>query len=212
MIKKSLFGLVICLLFMVTNAWAQGLPDTGQTKCYDNEEEISCPQPGEAFYGQDAEYVKARSYTDLGNGIVRDNVTGLEWIQDGNLIATRDPSFPQYGGWWSGKPPLIMLSCSMQITICGYDDWRLPTIQELSSLVDSSRINPAIDPLFSTVASTVIGRLIRTCTIIRLRVDGGHRHRRQRLQRGGQSPCLTSAQCVAIPFLRIILLTMATAQ
>ena len=56
----------------------QGLPDTGQTKCYNNSAEITCPQPGEEFYGQDAEYVKARSYTDLGNGIVRDNVIGLE--------------------------------------------------------------------------------------------------------------------------------------
>ena len=28
--------------------------DTGQEKCYDNSREITCPQPHESFYGQDA--------------------------------------------------------------------------------------------------------------------------------------------------------------
>jgi len=32
------------------------IPDTGQTKCYDNSGEITCPGPGEPFYGQDATY------------------------------------------------------------------------------------------------------------------------------------------------------------
>lgn len=31
-----------------------------------------------------------------------------------------------------------------QIALCGATDWRLPTVEELESLVDSSRINPAI--------------------------------------------------------------------
>ena len=31
---------------------------TGQTKCYDNEKEIPCPQAGKEFYGQDAQYAK----------------------------------------------------------------------------------------------------------------------------------------------------------
>jgi hypothetical protein len=68
------------------------VPDTGQTKCYDNEKEIPCPQPGEAFYGQDGNYtINPPSYTKLdanGNDLavsasswvmVRDNVTGLIW-------------------------------------------------------------------------------------------------------------------------------------
>ena len=32
------------------------IPDTGQTKCYSNTQEITCPQKTEAFYGQDANY------------------------------------------------------------------------------------------------------------------------------------------------------------
>jgi hypothetical protein len=42
------------------------LPGTGQTKCYDNRQEIFCPEQGEPFYGQDAHYQWSRSYTKLG--------------------------------------------------------------------------------------------------------------------------------------------------
>lgn len=65
-------------------------PDTGQTIYYDSSGEITCPQPGEPFYGQDANYtINPPSYTNLdanGNALantatswamVRDNVTKL---------------------------------------------------------------------------------------------------------------------------------------
>ncbi len=67
------------------------LPDTGQTKFYDNKREICCPSPERVFYGQDAHYTRNRSFTKLdsaGNDLsdsamgwfmVRDNVTGLIW-------------------------------------------------------------------------------------------------------------------------------------
>ena len=69
------------------------LPDTGLTKCYDTAQEITCPQQGEPFYGQDAQYgPNLQSYTKLDENsnelpddapwpwaMVRDNVTGLIW-------------------------------------------------------------------------------------------------------------------------------------
>jgi len=38
---------------MFNSVWAVDcpIPDTGQTKCYDDEDEITCPLPGEPFYG-----------------------------------------------------------------------------------------------------------------------------------------------------------------
>lgn len=56
-------------------------PDTGQTKCYNDTDEIPCPAPGDPFYGQDAQYQgPVRSYTVLGGGtMIQDNVTGLIW-------------------------------------------------------------------------------------------------------------------------------------
>ena len=52
--------------------------DTGQLTCYDDVgDEITCPAPGESFYGQDAQYlVNKPYYTDNGNGTVTDNVPG----------------------------------------------------------------------------------------------------------------------------------------
>jgi hypothetical protein len=80
------------LLFIPLVAFATPVPDTGQTKCYDNSQEITCPNPGETFYGQDAQYNHhQQSYTKLdaiGNDLpeeatewvmVRDNITGLIW-------------------------------------------------------------------------------------------------------------------------------------
>jgi len=80
-----MFGYIVDL-----NAWS--LLETGQAKCFDNETEITCPEAGEAFFGQDAQYnTGERSFTKLdinGNDLpssaiswsmVRDNVTSLTW-------------------------------------------------------------------------------------------------------------------------------------
>jgi hypothetical protein len=57
--------------------------DTMQTSTYDNEGNIiDPPEPGELYYGQDAQYEGIiPSYTDNGDGTVTDNNTGLMWQQ-----------------------------------------------------------------------------------------------------------------------------------
>jgi len=81
------------LIFVGSPVFAGPVPDTGQTTCYDdNGNVITCPSPGQRFYGQDANYtINPPSYTKLdenGNALpvsatswvmVRDNVTGLVW-------------------------------------------------------------------------------------------------------------------------------------
>ena len=81
------------LIFVGLPVFAGPVPDTGQTTCYDNNGNmITCPSPGQRFYGQDANYIiNSPSYSKLdGNGnalpvsasswvMVRDNVTGLIW-------------------------------------------------------------------------------------------------------------------------------------
>ncbi len=53
---------------------------TGQSTFFDNDSQISEPQQGEAFYGQNANYPgNTPSYTDNANGTITDNVTGLMW-------------------------------------------------------------------------------------------------------------------------------------
>jgi|LGVE01.1.fsa_nt_gb hypothetical protein len=83
---------LILILGICVGAMAWPVPDTGQSSCYDNSRSIPCPEPGEAFYGQDGTYnINPPSFTKLdsqGNELpdsatewvmVRDNVTGLIW-------------------------------------------------------------------------------------------------------------------------------------
>ena len=60
----SAFGFIVLMFTAV--AWAAPVPDTGQTKCYNATVEITCPSPGQPFYGQDANYsINPMSYTKL---------------------------------------------------------------------------------------------------------------------------------------------------
>ena len=97
------------------------IADTNQTSFYSDRGKISEPSEGEAFYGQDAAYNGNQpSYTDNGDGTVTDNVTGLMWQQTMDAKMAYDEA--------SGYAK----SC----TLGGYDDWRVPTIKELWSLMD----------------------------------------------------------------------------
>ena len=90
-------------------------PDTGQEKCYDNDTEIPCPNPGEPFFGQDASYsINPPSFTKLdtqGNPLpltstewvmVKDNVTGLIWEvkTDDGSIHDKDNRYD----WYDSNP------------------------------------------------------------------------------------------------------------
>ena len=86
------------------------------------------------------------AFIDNGDGIVRDNVTGLEWVQDGNLIATRDPGFDTDetagDGMVTKQHAFDYVDKLNSENYLGYADWRLPTVKELSSLVDISIPDP----------------------------------------------------------------------
>ncbi|MBN1657306.1 MAG: DUF1566 domain-containing protein [Anaerolineae bacterium] len=113
--------------------------DTGQVTCYsDAGLEIACPAEGQAFYGQDAQHTgNAPSYTDNGDGTVTDNVTGLMWQQspdmdgDGDIDTADKMTFDE------------AVAAADDLGLAGYDDWRLPTIKELYSLILFSGTDPS---------------------------------------------------------------------
>lgn len=115
---------------------------TGQTKCYDNRREIAAPQPGQPFYGQDAQHqVNSASYTLNADELtVRDNVTGLTWQRspntdgDGKITASDKRSFAQ------AKAIPAKLNAAK---FGEFDDWRLPTIKEQYSLFDARGTDPS---------------------------------------------------------------------
>lgn len=112
------------------------VPDTGQTRCYDNRREIPCPRPGEPFYGQDGNYsINAPVYTlkDInGVEILKDEVTGLSWqrIPDGT------------GRTWSEA-----IDYTDDLTLAGLTGWRLPQKQELQSVLSyGTTPSPLLEP------------------------------------------------------------------
>ncbi len=160
----------------VSNVFAGAVPDTGVTKCYDNDGNvITCPSPGQRFYGQDANYtINPPSYTKLdanGNALpdsatswamVRDNVTGLIWEvkqnkdnipnysdphDADNVYTWYDPSDPLNVGAASDNDTKDFLDALNSARFGGYNDWRLPTIKELAYLVryDIPYPGPTID-------------------------------------------------------------------
>lgn len=99
---------------------------------------------------------------DNNTQIVTDNKTGLEW-QDNE--ASRKT--------WGNA-----IKYCENLELGGYDDWRLPNINELNSLLDESRANPNLSPIFKycgTIgftkywSSTVYKGFIRDAWIVNFR-------------------------------------------
>ncbi len=109
-------------LSLGTAAATVKIPDTGQNRCYSNSMAINCPAPGEAFFGQDAQYQgHPPAYRDNGDGTVTDLNTGLMWskVVSPNKLS-QDEAQREAG----------------RMTLGGHNDWRVPTIKELYSLID----------------------------------------------------------------------------
>lgn len=121
---------------------------TGQTKCFkDKNQEGECPAQGEDFFGQDAQYAaeglcipkNLQVRTLEGDNVVEDLNTKLMWQQ----------TLPEDFYLWEDAAEY----CE-ELNYAGYDDWRLPRPDELLSIVDSGRVNPALDTdLFTNMIS-----------------------------------------------------------
>ncbi|MDC0584391.1 DUF1566 domain-containing protein [Bacteroidales bacterium] len=118
--KWLLPSLLICGLQIVLQAQSYKIVDTGVKDFYSNTETINEPKINEAFYGQDAQYIGNKpTYTDHGDGTITDNVTGLIWQKSmGDKISYAE-AFRK----------------AQACQLGGYDDWRIPTIKELYSLI-----------------------------------------------------------------------------
>ncbi|MBM4050040.1 MAG: DUF1566 domain-containing protein, partial [Planctomycetes bacterium] len=114
--------------------------DTGQTKCYNNSTEITSPAAGQAFYGQDAQLAGNQpSYTSItaadGKKLVLDNVSGLTWMQspdtnlDGSLTHADKLTYQQ---------AVTFPATLNAMNYGGYNDWRLPSVKELYSLINQN--------------------------------------------------------------------------
>ncbi len=118
-IKAFLAILILSLIHFGGYGQTYKIVGTGVTTCYDNNGPIACPTNAtDPFAGQNQGLVP--SYQDNGDGTITDLNTGLMWIQARSVKITWDSAF-------------IMAA---QCTTGGHNDWRVPTIKELYSLIN----------------------------------------------------------------------------
>ena len=98
------------------------LPDTGQTQSYTN------------TFGEDSDYtINPPSYTDNGDGTVKDNVTSLMWQKEDDDTTRIWDDANSY--------------CN-DLTLASYSDWRLPSKKEVMSIVNYGTYDPSIDTTY----------------------------------------------------------------
>ncbi|MBI5376534.1 MAG: DUF1566 domain-containing protein [Candidatus Schekmanbacteria bacterium] len=124
------------------------LQKTGQAKCYDSDgNETNC-----AGTGQDAALLAGESwpdprFTDNGDETVTDNLTGLMWAKDGNVMQARDPDFDADGSAGDGsvywQHALDYVAKLNTENYLGHNDWHLPNVNELQSLINADEYNSA---------------------------------------------------------------------
>ena len=173
-VMKKLLLLLITMIFLTVSCGsskkaendADILPDedavdrsslinicTGQTECYNNEKEAICPVENENFYGQDAQYTASGSCVPQKFSIddsveneptVIDKNSGLEWQQRFSKLTENCENT----GVWDGLPHTTAESYCENLKYGGHDDWRVPTILELNSIVDRGKNSPAINTVY----------------------------------------------------------------
>ena len=116
---------------------------TGQTACFD-------PDGGTIFCNGtredgDVQAGVSRSYTDNGDGTITDNRTGLMWekLSNDGSIHDRDALM----AWGNAFTKIQSLNTA---NFAGHDDWRLPNVIELTTLVNYGTQIPAISAAFAS--------------------------------------------------------------
>ena len=93
---KNISCLSLLFLFFTTTVFAGtiNLPQTGQTQCYDTSgNAINCPGTGQDGEIQAGVAWPEPRFTTNADTTVKDNLTGLVWGPDGNIMPTRDPGW-----------------------------------------------------------------------------------------------------------------------
>jgi hypothetical protein len=87
----------------------------------------------------------ARSYTDNLDGTITDNSTGLVWEK-----LTSDATIHNFNNSYTWADAFAAKIAALNTAnFAGHSDWRLPNINELLTLVDWGKVNPAIDSVFN---------------------------------------------------------------
>lgn len=126
--------------------WAPArVGETGQKTCYDEAGTvIACTGTGQDGDIQSGVAWPAPRFVDNGDGTVTDMLTGLIWLKNANCFGQKT--------WTSA----LTNANTLASTACGLSDgsvagdWRLPSVNELQSLIDYEYSYPALSDAAGT--------------------------------------------------------------
>ncbi|WP_108061013.1 Lcl domain-containing protein [Poseidonibacter lekithochrous] len=119
--KTSFFISTFSILALANTNQTYTVMDTSQKSFFNDKTFIQSPKINEAFYGQDATYIGNKViYKDNKNSTIIDIQTGLIWQK----TYTEKLSFND------------AVKYAKEARIGGFNDWRIPTVKELYSLID----------------------------------------------------------------------------
>lgn len=122
---------------------------TGHIKAY--AADAGGPMGGKTVRAVRGDIYGTNSFTDNSDGTITDNASGLMWMRDDSQLAM---------DW---EAALTYAQTKNSENYLGHNDWRLPNVKELQSIVNYSRspsatnsanLGPAIDPLFNCTPIT----------------------------------------------------------
>jgi len=96
--------------------------------------------------GSERATTPSRDFVDVGSGVVQHEPTGLQWSrcaigQTWNAGSCDGAATVFY--WGEARDAIDQLNATGELA--GWSDWRLPTVEELSGIVEECRETPAIN-------------------------------------------------------------------
>ncbi len=117
------------------------LADTDQNSCYNDTIAIGCVAGDQEFSGQDAQYLgNIPNYVDNEDGTISDVVTGLMWFKTPDI--NNDGTIDINDKLTKAQMDTFVEEINNE-GFAGYNDWRLPQIKELYSLILFSGTDPS---------------------------------------------------------------------